>query len=137
MRRRLTATLAALALLAAPAGALAQSAGDEQYADPFGDVEQPSQDQGGSNGSPAPAGDPTPQAPASGSAPATDADPGTGGSLPHTGFPALLSALLGAVLLGSGISVRRRTQPAAALPPWLVPASSGRSRFGARRRRRR
>ena len=54
MRRRLIATLAALALLVAPAGALAQSAGDEQYADPFGDAEQPTQDQGGSNGSPAP-----------------------------------------------------------------------------------
>ena len=137
MRRRLIATLAALALLVTPAGAIAQSAGDEQYSDPFGDVEQPSQDQGGSNGSPAPTGDPTAQAPASGSASAAGADPGTGGSLPHTGFPALLSALLGALLLGSGISVRRRAQPAAALPPWLVPASSRRSRFGARRRRRR
>ena len=47
MRRRLIATLAALDLLVAPAGALAQSAGDEQYADPFGDAEQPTQDQGG------------------------------------------------------------------------------------------
>ena len=137
MRRRLIATLAALALLVAPAGALAQSAGDEQYADPFGDAEQPTQDQGGSNGAPAPTPDPAPQAPASGSASAAGADPGTGGFLPHTGFPALLSALLGALLLGSGISVRRRAQPAAALPPWLVPAASRRSRFGARRRRRR
>lgn len=135
MRRCLTATLAALALLVAPAGALAQSAGDEQYADPFGDTEQPSQDQGGSNGSRAPAADPTAQTPASGAAAA--ADPGTGGSLPRTGFPALLSALLGALLLGSGVSVRRRAQPVAALPPWLVPAASRRSRLGAGRRRRR
>jgi LPXTG-motif cell wall-anchored protein len=120
-----------------PAAALAQSAGDEQYTDPFGDVNPPTQDDGTANGSPAPATDQTVQAPASGSASAAGADQGTGGSLPHTGFPALLSALLGALLLGSGISVRRRAQPVAALPPWLVPAASRRSRFGARRRRRR
>jgi LPXTG-motif cell wall-anchored protein len=139
MRRRLIAALAALALLAVPAVALAQSAGDEQYTDPFGDVNQPTQDDGTANGSPAPATDQTAQAPASGSgsASAAGADQGSGGSLPHTGFPALLSALLGALLLGSGISVRRRAQPVAALPPWLVPAASRRSRFGARRRRRR
>jgi hypothetical protein len=137
MRRRMIATLAALALLVTPVGALAQSAGDEQYADPFGDVEQPAQDQGGSNGSPAPEGDPTAQLPATGPAAPADADPGTGGSLPLTGFPALATALLGALLLGSGVSVRRRARPVAALPPWLVPAASRRSRFGARRRRRR
>jgi LPXTG-motif cell wall-anchored protein len=137
MRRRLIAALAALALLAVPAVALAQSAGDEQYTDPFGDVNPPTQDDGTANGSPAPATDQTASAPASGSASAAGADQGTGGSLPHTGFPALLSALLGALLLGSGISVRRRAPPVAALPPWLVPAASRRSRFGARRRRRR
>ena len=137
MRRRLIAALAALALLAVPAAALAQSAGDEQYTDPFGDVNPPAQDDGTANGSPAPPTDQTVQAPASGSASAADADQGTGVSLPHTGFPALLSALLGALLLGSGISVRRRAQPAAALPPWLVPAASRRRRFGTRRRRRR
>ena len=40
--RRLVTVLAALCLLALPSAALAQSAGDEQYSDPFGDVEEPS-----------------------------------------------------------------------------------------------
>lgn len=135
MRRRLLAALAAVTLLAAPAAALGQSAGDEQYADPFGDVNEPTQEEGASNGSPEPAADPT--APATGPATAAGADPGTGNSLPNTGFPAALSALLGALLLGTGVSMRRRARPLAALPPWLVPASSHRGRFGARRRLRR
>ncbi len=135
MRRRLTAALAAMALLAAPAGALAQSAGDEQYSDPFGDVGEPSQDQGTSNGSPAPAGEPAGEPAAAESQAA--ADPGNESALPRTGFPAALSALLGALLLGAGVSMRRRAQPAGALPPWLVPARSRRGRFGARRRFRR
>jgi LPXTG-motif cell wall-anchored protein len=124
-----------MALLAAPAGALAQSAGDEQYSDPFGDVSEPSQDQGTSNGSRAPAGEPAGEPAASDSAAA--ADSGSGSTLPRTGFPAALGALLGALLLGAGVSMRRRTQPAVALPPWLVPARSRRGRFGARRRFRR
>ena len=135
MRRRLVAALAAMALLAAPAGALAQSAGDEQYSDPFGDVSEPTQDQGTANESPAPAAEPTSQAPAAESAAADD--PGSGGTLPRTGFPAVLTALFGALLVGAGVSVRRRAQPPVALPPWLVPARSQRGRFGARRRFRR
>jgi hypothetical protein len=140
MRPRLIAALAALALLAVPAAALAQSAGDEQYTDPFGDVNPPTQDDGTANDSPAPATDQTAQVPAQ--APATDsdsaaaADSSAGDSLPLTGFPAALVALLGALMFGTGISVRRRVQPPAALPRWLVPAASYRARFGGRRRRR-
>jgi hypothetical protein len=134
MRRRIAA-LAAMALLAVPAAALAQSAGDDQYSDPFGDVDQPTQDQGSANESPAPAAEPTSQAPAAESGAA--ADQGTGGTLPRTGFPAALSALFGALLVGAGISMRRRAQPPVALPPWLVPAGSHRGRFGGRRRFRR
>jgi LPXTG-motif cell wall-anchored protein len=133
MRRRRTAALAAMAMLVFPAGALAQSAGDDQYSDPFGD--EPTQDQGTANESPAPAAQPTSQAPAAGSEAA--ADPGSEGTLPHTGFPAALSALFGALLISAGISVRRRAQPPVALPPWLVPAGSHRGRFGGRRRFRR
>ena len=135
MRRRLIAALAAMALLAVPAGALAQSAGDDQYSDPFGDVDEPTQDQGSANESPAPAADPAGEAPTTGSVAA--ADPGTESTLPHTGFPAALTALLGALLVGAGVSVRRRAQPQVALPPWLVPAGSHRGRFGGRRRFRR
>jgi LPXTG-motif cell wall-anchored protein len=135
MSRRLTAALAAMALLAAPAAALAQSAGDEQYNDPFGDVSEPSQDQGTSNEAPAPAAEPAGESAAAESQAA--ADPGSERTLPRTGFPAALSALLGALLVGAGVSMRRRAQPAVALPPWLVPARSRRGRFGARRRFRR
>jgi hypothetical protein len=133
MRRRLIAALAAMALLAVPAAALAQSAGDDQYSDPFGD--EPTQDQGTPNESPAPAAEPTSQAPAAESAAADD--PGSGGTLPRTGYPAALTALLGALLLGAGVSVRRHAQAPVALPPWLVPARSHRGRFGGRRRFRR
>ena len=135
MRRRLIAALAVMALLAAPVGALAQSAGDDQYSDPFGDVSEPSQDEGSQNGSSAPPADQvdTPAATES----QTAADPGSGSTLPRTGFPAALSALLGALLLCAGVSMRRRGEPVAALPPWLVPARSRRGRFGARRRFRR
>ena len=136
MRRRLIAALAALALLAVPAAALAQSAGDEQYTDPFGDVNPPTQDDGTANSSPAPATDQTAQAPATESTTAAAADSNAGGSLPLTGVPAALIALLGALMFGTGISVRRRAQPPATLPRWVVPAASYRGRFGARRRRR-
>ena len=44
--RRLVTLLIAASMLALPCAALAQSAGDEQYADPFGQVEEPN---GGNN----------------------------------------------------------------------------------------
>ena len=55
-------------MLALPSAALAQSAGDEQYADPFGQTEQPD----GSQGQPAPEPQPAP-APATPAAPAEQA----------------------------------------------------------------
>jgi hypothetical protein len=119
MRRRLIAALLAAALLAAPAGALAQSAGDEQYADPFGEVKDPGQENSGSNGSGTPGTDTTVAAPAAGAEDAAGSDSGSGSAtLPHTGFPAALTAMLGALLLSVGASARRAT-------------------LGARRRRRR
>jgi hypothetical protein len=137
MRRRPIAALLAACLLAAPATALAQSAGDEQYADPFGEVKDPSQNTGGSNGSPASGNDTPASAPASGADNGATAGSGTGSALPHTGYPAGLGAMLGAMLLVLGASVWRRAQPPLAQPPWLTPAASRRARFGARRRRRR
>ena len=140
MHRRLTAALLAACLLAAPAAALAQSAGDEQYADPFGNVDEPSQNDGGSNGSGTSGTDTTASAPTTAvqDQAAAAADSGSSSSsLPLTGFPAALSAMLGALLLVMGASVWRRAQPPLALPPWLTPAASRRTRFGGRRRRRR
>ena len=104
MRRLMTLSLAAF-MLVLPSAALAQSAGDEQYADPFGQVEEPNsgQDQGAQ----------APATPAQTTTPTTGVDPAvasqeTGPTLPRTGLPAVLLAGTGALLLGAGTSLRRR-----------------------------
>jgi hypothetical protein len=117
MLRPLTLLLAALALLALPPTALSQSAGDEQYADPFGEVEEPSgspEPQGGTEdgsapAAPAPAAPPTPATPAE-----TVADDSavsdieaTSAQLPRTGLPVAFLATLGAVMLLAGVTIRR------------------------------
>ena len=111
--RRLVTLLIAASMLALPCSALAQSAGDEQYADPFGQVEDPNGNQGQQDQAP----DQSAQAPA---APAQTA-PATGGeesvasqetaapTLPRTGpgLPAWYIAINGAVLLLAGTALRR------------------------------
>jgi hypothetical protein len=113
--RRIATCLAALALLALPAAALAQSAGDEQYSDPFGKVENGNDNGGGGGGNvtEAPAPDTsTPAAPApaetSVESTGTAATDATGAQLPRTGFPVLLLAGAGALLALSGAALRRR-----------------------------
>jgi hypothetical protein len=119
MIHRLAVALAALVLLAAPAGALAQSAGDDQYTDPFAPSEEPQQGGGsdGTDGTGTPAPDPEPApapAPAEGSVaqqPEVDAetpavDPGP--TLPYSGFPAGVAAGAGALLIAAGAALRRR-----------------------------
>jgi hypothetical protein len=112
--RRLFTLLLTLSLLALPSAALAQSAGDEQYADPFGQVDQPSGSQG--------EGDQTPSEPAPAPAPApSDGSGEVAGAtqtpvvqqtdaptLPATGLPAGLLAGAGALLLTAGTALRRR-----------------------------
>jgi LPXTG-motif cell wall-anchored protein len=91
-----------------PAAASAQSAGDEQYEDPFGD-EQP-QSQATPAPTQAPAAEPaqsqaTP-APAEPAPPlAADMPPQRPG-LPRTGSDVWLPALLGLVLLSAGVALR-------------------------------
>jgi hypothetical protein len=105
--RRLVTLLAALSLLALPAGALAQSAGDEQYNDPFGEVEEPS----GSQGQPEQAPEPAPAAPAEPSASGeevTASQETAAPTLPRTGLPAVLLVGTGALLLAGGTTLRRR-----------------------------
>jgi hypothetical protein len=100
------ALLLAVALLGLPSLAAAQNAGDEQYADPFGQTEEPntSQEQ------PAPEPVPEPAAPAQ--APAEEevaaAQETAAPTLPATGLPAHLLAGAGALLLASGAAMRRR-----------------------------
>jgi hypothetical protein len=106
LRRRLT-VLAAAALLAAPAPALGQSAGDEQYEDPFA---------GGGQSQPTPT--PAPAAPApEPSQPATESTPPNPPAapasqqqpqLPRTGLDAAAVLAIGAVLLGAGVALRVR-----------------------------
>jgi hypothetical protein len=110
--RRLVAVFLALCLLALPAVASAQSAGDEQYADPFGQTEQPSESQ--DQPAPAPEAEPVPApapAPAEPVAPeeqAVAAQQADAPTLPATGLPAHLLASAGALLFASGAALRRR-----------------------------
>jgi hypothetical protein len=112
MRRLVTVLIAAL-LLALPSAALAQSAGDEQYADPF---EQPQQEPSGGQDEPAPAPEPAPEpapAPAESSQTATAtqaevAQPTGSQTLPATGLPVALLAGAGGLLLTGGTMLRLR-----------------------------
>jgi hypothetical protein len=112
--RPFIALLATVLLLALPGAALAQSAGDDQYADPFGDTQQPSDggqsdgdrsvDDGGSTSqpsAPAPTPDPAP------SAAETSATASDGATLPRTGFEAVLLLAAAFPLLLGGIALRR------------------------------
>jgi hypothetical protein len=110
IRCALVATV--LALLLAPA-ALAQSAGDDQYSDPFGDQEQqrestptpaPAQPAQAPAAPPAPA--PVPAAPAPVAAPAQAAQ------LPRTGWAAAVPGTLGLILLAAGVALRAHVRRA-------------------------
>ena len=91
-------------VLALPAAAAAQSAGDDQYADPF--EETPAQ-----RAPAAPSGDDEASAPAAATPVGTTAAPTatTAGAeqLPHTGLNLVLLLVTGAVLALSGFTVRR------------------------------
>jgi hypothetical protein len=112
MQRALAALILAVALLAAPAAAFAQSAGDEQYTDPFqggegGQAEQPAQPQPEPEPAP-PAEEPAGQLPAEEGT--TTAEPAQASpTLPRTGAPVLLLAAAGYALLLAGIAIRRQT----------------------------
>jgi hypothetical protein len=116
MRRAVCLLLAAF-MLAVPSAAFAQSAGDEQYADPFGQTGQSdgSGQSGGSQEAPAqtqtPAPAPAPaQSDETASATQTQVVQQTDApTLPATGFPAGLLAGTGALLLAAGTTLRRRT----------------------------
>ena len=113
--RRIAALAAVLALIA-PATSFAQSAGDDQYQDPFGG------DQGQSQGSDTPEssssgddqGTTTTQAPAPTSAPeattAQAAPAAAAAQLPRTGGDVVLPAVAGFWLLLGGVALRARVR---------------------------
>ena len=123
--RRLATLLAAL-LLAFPAAAFAQGAGDDQYQDPFGD--EPSQnDSGSGSGSDGGLSDEPPvsgggsSGSGSGSSGSGSSGGGTApststattaqatGQLPNTGSEPLLLMGLGAAFVLTGVGLRLRT----------------------------
>jgi hypothetical protein len=120
----LAVALALLLALSLPAVTFGQSAGDEQYVDPFEGAEPSEPRQGGGAGgggqtggqsgadaggaeppapAPAPAPAPTPVTEAASSAGVLDSSEG----LPATGGPVILIAALGAGLLAGGYALRR------------------------------
>jgi LPXTG-motif cell wall-anchored protein len=102
---RLVALLVALMLLVVPALALADSAGDNQYSDPFGGSTAPAQT------APQPTTAPAAPAPAQTSAPASSSSPSTHpatSQLPRTGLDLRVVASAGLLLLGGGLLLRRR-----------------------------
>jgi hypothetical protein len=129
MSPRPAAILLTLLMLVLPSGALAQSAGDEQYSDPFGEV--PADEDKGTATSPdtpaaqEPAPDPVVQEPDVGGAadsgatepvsptesvsptePASSTESGI--ALPRTGLPLGVLAGAGALLSAGGFLLRRR-----------------------------
>ena len=113
-RHALAALLAAALACAAPAAAVAQNAGDEQYADPFGKTQDKKKSSSGNQGSQGSAGQGTAGSsqPTTQSAPTTQASQPTASpaqTLPRTGLPAGLVAAAGAALVGGGVFLRRAT----------------------------
>ena len=116
MSRRGSAVLAAVLALCAPASALAQSVGDEQYRDPFAGEEQGQDDTGGGGGgstpapTPAPAPAPAPAPTAASTESAVEPTATTAGTLPRTGATAWWIAAAGMLALIAGAGLRRTAQ---------------------------
>jgi len=114
-RRRIAVLIAALAL-AAPGTALAQSAGDEQYQDPFaGDDQSQSDDsQGGGSESAQATPTPAPAAPSQESAPTAAPAPApavaASQQLPRTGNDPITPAIAGFWLLLGGVALRAKVR---------------------------
>ena len=109
-------SLAAVMLAFLPAVAAAQSAGDEQYEDPFAG------DQGQAKPTPTPRPAPAAAAPAQATATPAAAAPApqaaapapaaTAGQLPRTGEDAVAPGAIGAILLAAGVALRVRVRRA-------------------------
>jgi hypothetical protein len=105
-RRSLAVAGTVLALL--PAAAAAQSAGDEQYSDPFANQSPASTP----TATPAPAtgAQPAQATPAPAAAPAASNAPAQAAQLPRTGWAAGVPGVLGLVLMSAGVALRARVR---------------------------
>ena len=111
---RRTVSAAALTLALLPASAAAQSAGDEQYEDPFGEEQSQATPEPAAPAAPAQPAQPAPAqpAPAQPAPAAAAAAPAQAAQLPRTGSDAVLPGVLGLILLAAGVALRahvRRT----------------------------
>jgi LPXTG-motif cell wall-anchored protein len=115
VRLQVLTASAVLIALALPGAAVAQSAGDEQYTDPFGQGDAPAPQQD----TPAPQQEPAPEQPVEQTPVTPEPAPGGNGtvetaqdtspSLPRTGAPVVLFAAIGYALLLAGIAIRRKS----------------------------
>jgi hypothetical protein len=106
-RRSLAVAGTVLALL--PAAAAAQSAGDEQYSDPFAG-QSPSSTPAPTT-APATGAQPAQATPApAAAAPAASNAPAQAAQLPRTGWDAGVPGMLGLVLMSAGVALRARVR---------------------------
>ena len=106
-RRSLAVAGTVLALL--PAAAAAQSAGDEQYSDPF--ANQSPSSTPAATPAPATGAQPAQATPApAAAAPAASNAPAQAAQLPRTGWDAGVPGMLGLVLMSAGVALRARVR---------------------------
>jgi biotin carboxyl carrier protein len=108
-RARAAAIATICLLLALPAAAFADSAGDNQYQDPLGNTPSKPKKQASTTqttATPAPA-TPAPSSSASQSTSATTTTTPSDGTLPRTGLPVLPMVAVGVALIAGGIVIRR------------------------------
>ena len=105
-RRSLAVAGTVLALL--PAAAAAQSAGDEQYSDPF--AGQSPSSTPAPTPAPATGAQPAQATPAPAAVPAASNAPAQAAQLPRTGWDAGAPGTLGLVLMSAGVALRARVR---------------------------
>jgi hypothetical protein len=105
-RRSLAVAGTVLALL--PAAAAAQSAGDEQYSDPF--ANQSPSSTPAATPAPATGAQPAQATPAPAAAPAASNAPAQAAQLPRTGWDAGVPGVLALVLMSAGVALRARVR---------------------------
>lgn len=105
-RLRLLAALAVVVVLALPVAALAGSAGDNQYSDPFGNS-SPTQTQTTTTPS-APAPSQPVATPTASTQPTATTASGSSGQLPRTGLDLRVVGGAGVLLIAGGLLLRRK-----------------------------